>query len=1195
MLKRVIKEEVKVPADIGYLGQMRDFVTRIGRKYGVSERTINAFKLAIDEAGTNIIRHAYRDWEGFITVQMVIRDQTVTITLIDQGHTFDPNNVRDPDLQRYVDIGKKGGLGVFIIRRVIDEIDYRKTENGNELRLTKKRDTSPRRNVFLADVSLTMKTRFSLIASGILSAVILAVFIWNYLRLDDKILDANFSATRAIARSMAKSCLDPLVEEETWELARIAAEIQREYSPLLMEALVVDTLEIVQGAYYTDNFLLMPYPEPSDVVMRDDGVREYSLPRLGHVFEITERIANEASIEGRPLGNVRLLIDRAFIQEEISEARIRAFWMSALALVAGYVGVFVLVYMTMVPFRRLSKWVRELGQGEVKDEIEFDTSDEVGEIAQAFNEITEKFRKSQESLAEQERLQKEMQVAQEIQHTLLPSAFPDIEGYEIASYYEAAKEVGGDYFDFVEVDKDTLGIVVADVSGKGVPGSLVMTMIRTALRTEARGNKDAADVLARVNDFVIKDMKRGMFVTIFYIILDSKNRTLNYASAGHNPMILYRGITNKSYYLNPRGFPIGISLPDNSLFRKSIESDTLKLQAGDVLIIYTDGITEAMNPVREKFSDERFLTTIRTFGHLQVDPLVDKIRDDINVFTEGFAQNDDITLVAIREKMSADEVLFNLRSRLMRMVNEEGMTVKDACKTVGVSTSTYYKYKKRFEKMGEEGLKDKIARSEIEERHISIEDKAKIYDIIREHPEYGAKRICTELNTEKYGFLEMDSRRLYEQLVRNRLNTKELRQAFIERGTHQKRMKPPGTPMLTLDGHVIMESKVVKKMEGQDVVSGTMEEEKKKAVGFRVSQQSDEIPVSESAPGEKLEKDSLLDSFLGFVEDEEGSKEDVEKHAEMDFQLDAQEAELVPSTEENASFSVLDEDFDIEHAAVDHEDDGLLEELGETGDDSLFSVLNRCVASEKEEDDTDDQDVTEAINEDVAAEIGEEFDDLIEGLTDVDVERIEQDLTYETDAQLERILDVDGSDFFDSREDVVEDRISTSIGDDLFENEMGLSEPGKEDLFSSTLKEIDHEEDEDDEVPALVGGDDHEKNESFQAGLQYYKKGQYSRAVSEFQNVLESYPDYVDASQCLGDSYFRMGRMDDARKAYERVRKMDPKNVSVLENMGVIFANQGDYKKAVWLWGEVLKSNPNRRDIIDRIKKMQRVIRQRYI
>ena len=164
-------------------------------------------------------------------------------------------------------------------------------------------------------------------------------------------------------------------------------------------------------------------------------------------------------------------------------------------------------------------------------------------------------------------------------------------------------------------------------------------------------------------------------------------------------MILYRGNTQKSYYLNPRGFPIGINLPDRSLFRKSIESDKLQLREGDVLLIFTDGITEAMNPQRERFGDERFLSVIRKYGHLKVDPLVDKIRDEINIFTEGYAQSDDITLVAIREKMQVEDVLFNLRSRLMKMVDKEGKTVKEACRVVGVSTSTYYKYKKRFQKL----------------------------------------------------------------------------------------------------------------------------------------------------------------------------------------------------------------------------------------------------------------------------------------------------------------------------------------------------------------------------------------------------------------------------------------------------------------------------------------------------------------
>jgi serine/threonine-protein kinase RsbW len=133
----VTKEQLKVPAHIDYLADLREFVTRIGKKHGFSDRVINAFKLAIDEAGTNVMRHAYRDvgGDGFITIRAIVKANSLTICLIDQGKYFDPKHVKDPDLQRYVDIGKKGGLGIFIMRRLMDEIDYRKTEEGNELRL----------------------------------------------------------------------------------------------------------------------------------------------------------------------------------------------------------------------------------------------------------------------------------------------------------------------------------------------------------------------------------------------------------------------------------------------------------------------------------------------------------------------------------------------------------------------------------------------------------------------------------------------------------------------------------------------------------------------------------------------------------------------------------------------------------------------------------------------------------------------------------------------------------------------------------------------------------------------------------------------------------------------------------------------------------------------------------------------------
>ncbi len=1110
MFKRAIYEEHRVPADIEHLKELRDFITRTGRKYGVSERIINAFKLAVDEAGTNIIRHAYRDWKGDITIRMVIKEKNITVSLIDKGHSFDPNKVSDPDLKRYIDIGKKGGLGIFIMRRMIDDIDYRKTVDGNELRLIKNRDAAPVRRFWLPDLSLSMKMKFSLIGSAILTSLALVWFVRLYIQQESRILNSEFEVGGALSKFIAISSVDHIANDNTWDLCALAAKSYRDHSPLTVEALIVDTTSQIVGANLTD-ILLLQYRMPPDARRVDKNIYEYTLPDSlsvlagRKVYDVVCPIVSSVEGEEQRLGSVHLLLDRRIISNKIRSARLRLMWISALILLAGYIGVFILVYFTMSPFKKLSRWVRDLGQGKAQDEMEFDSSDEIGEIAQAFSDITERFRKSQESLAEKERLQKEMQVAQEIQHTLLPAAFPEIEGFEIGSYYEAAKEVGGDYFDFVEVDRDTMGIVVADVSGKGVPGSLVMTMIRTALRTEARGNKDPADVLARVNDFVINDMKRGMFVTVFYIILDSHNRAIHYASAGHNPMILYRGVTKKSYYLNPRGFPIGINLPDRSLFRKYIQSDSLRLREGDLLILYTDGITEAINQRRDQFGVERFLTAIRKYGHLKAGPFVERIKEEIKDFTEGYAQSDDITLVVIKEKLKVEDVLFNLRSKLIKMVNEEGMSVKAACNKVGVSTSTYYKYKKIYDSVGVNGLKEKVGRSEVEERHISIEDKAKIIDIIKNNPEYGAKRISEELKTERYGNTEIDPRRIYEELVRSRLNTKELRMIFVERGDKGKPMKPPGTPLLTLDGRVIMESKEKREVDIYRPPEVIKKEEEKKVEDI-IEERSREIEKEKELFS--TEEQAIKEQDLGLI--------DFSEFLEGDIGPDSMSDTLFVDEGESESLEEKEEKIDTREEVINEPD-------------------------ETQDIETIEDNITDSIADEL---IGEEI-----GVSDV----TEQE-------ELEQSLDDEG--FIETMEELgFERRTMLSHGESI--------EGGDEE--SSSLR----------------------KKRFIEAGLWFYRNGQYRRAIEQFNKALEEDRNFQQACQYLGDTFFKMGRLDEARKAYERARELDPNNEYVLENLGVVFANKGDYKKAVLQWGEVLKRNPERRDIIERIIRMQKLIRQK--
>ncbi|MFZ5518128.1 MAG: SpoIIE family protein phosphatase [Candidatus Zhuqueibacterota bacterium] len=801
-LKAAIKEEIKVPAHIDYLGELRNFVTKTGRKHSFPDTVVNAFKLCIDEAATNIIKHAYRDHDGMITMRVIVKKNSMTVVLVDQGKYFDPSRVADPDLKRYIDIGKKGGLGIFIMRKLLDEIEYHHTEEGNELRLTKYRDSSFRKKkeIQAPSLAVSLKMRYSIISAVILFVAIAIGYFFYFFKHGNQVLDEFVAIESPYCQNIARAIIDDNDEDLKRFYVALKVNEFKESRSDIFRISVTDTTNYI--IHSTDEVLSgQEFKIPADHSKPRPNLYQYKTSKGIEVYSFKSNVNNTAD---QKVGNIYLEFQTDLVSRKVAAVRIRDLLTAIMILLLSYMGVAVLIYLIMNPFRKLSTWVRELGHGgDVKDEIDFDSGDEVGEIAKAFSDITDKFRQSQKNLAEQERIQKEMQLAQDIQQTLLPSETPVLEGYEIASHYESAKEVGGDYFDFIEVDKDTLGIVVADVSGKGVPGSLIMTMIRTALRTEARSIRSASEVLARVNEFVVNDMKKGMFVTLFYVIIDSKKRRINYASAGHNPMILYRQGSKKTYYLNPRGFPVGISLPDTELFKRSIESDTIQLAEDDILIIYTDGITEAMNGRREMFSEERLQDVIRKSGHLRANAFIDKLRDEIHSFTEGYEQSDDITVVAIKEQSTPEKIELN-RAQNAHKAILAGKNIREACEESGITTYAYYnKYKKIFE---EEGI-DAYSIDEtisVEAKHLSIEEKTKIYDIIKKHPEFGAKRISEELNIELYGFTEINESRIYDELVRSRLNTRQLREAYISRSGKKKRLKPPGTPMLTLDGKIIL-------------------------------------------------------------------------------------------------------------------------------------------------------------------------------------------------------------------------------------------------------------------------------------------------------------------------------------------------------------------------------------------------------
>ncbi len=795
--------DLTVAAEEGQLGRVRDFVVEVCEDAGFSPREVSNTKLAVDEACTNIIKHAYETAGGDITVVAEIDSGRVRIHLKDRGRNFDFSSVKDPDLDQYVETGRKGGLGVFLINRLMDGVEYRTTDAGNELILTKRSQAAFSAAVLPEKMPLrgTLRFKFMVRASG--GLFLLMAVLWGFVFLrqtrDIGAQRANqWVEKRRLAESLGSRSLPVLTDpsEFSIEQTNLTAELSKLVARSNEVAYVrlVDATGNIRASGQIDE-VFQPYQAPAGKLLLEDGAISWSRHRQGD--QDVRDVAVAVTVEGEAgrsfeIGRLHLGVYEDAVSAAIRDTRLQTSLLLLATFAVGLVLVIGLVQVFVRPIQVLTDGVRAIGDGNLEGKLDIRGPAEIGAIAGVFNEITEKFRKAQTSILEQEKMQKEIEVAKQIQQSLLPRRRPQISGYDIAPLYQAAAEVGGDYYDFVQVDDDTIGVVVADVSGKGVPGSLVMTMIRTALRMEARGNRNASDVMSKMNAFVTDDMKKGMFVTMFYVILDSKNRVISYASAGHNPMILYRHETRETFFLNPRGFPVGISLPDESLFRRSISVEKVRLKKDDMLVIYTDGVTEAMNERREQYGEERLLDMVKTHGYLSPEEFIAKLDLDIKRFTLDYPQSDDITVVAVKEKMTADDVLFDIRKKLIDMVELQGMSVKDACQQMRVSPATFYRYKKRLETMGERGLRNDILRDDVSLKRVSLEARKAIIRTIAANPDFGAKRITEEYNRDRDPSQHISERMVYEELKRLNLNTKDLRLDYLRR--NRLRREAPEVP-----------------------------------------------------------------------------------------------------------------------------------------------------------------------------------------------------------------------------------------------------------------------------------------------------------------------------------------------------------------------------------------------------------------
>ena len=298
--------------------------------------------------------------------------------------------------------------------------------------------------------------------------------------------------------------------------------------------------------------------------------------------------------------------------------------------------------------------------GDFTHKIAVRAQDQLGELAQSFNSMTASIEDLLREQAEKKRLEEELRIAREIQMSLLPQGPLEAPGLSITAVCVPAREVGGDYYDFLPLDEHRLGLLIADVSGKGTSAALYMAELKGLILSLSRIHTSPRELMMAANRIITNNLDARSFITMTYAVIDLRDRTMTYARAGHTPLMYVPAgdFGRRTQVLVPDGMVLGLKLDGGEMFDRLLEEQTICLAEGDLFVFFTDGISEAMNGADDCFGEARLGRILEDHANLPSDELRERVLREVAAFVGDAPQHDDMTMILLKvEPVEAETAL----------------------------------------------------------------------------------------------------------------------------------------------------------------------------------------------------------------------------------------------------------------------------------------------------------------------------------------------------------------------------------------------------------------------------------------------------------------------------------------------------------------------------------------------------------